>query len=183
MNIRWLIIGLIIVLISIPVNAQNVPSEDYAKTIIIHYSIKGETVTFHDAKVIYGYPPNFIPGGDFTGKTLGVSDAPLRTFGIDDARITYTETGAIIADEANFSVKVPYSADLNAVGIYNKKGDILLIRTEIRQVKADFCKSHPNDPDCGFQLTPIVFIAGALVAVCIIAGGWYFLKKRKAAQK
>lgn len=190
MKFTWLIIGIILMLICISVSAQDTPYENYEKMIILHYSIKNNTVSYLNAKVIYGVPsnlyeynPDFPSFGAFTGRTLGANDAPLKRFGIDDPRISYYETGAVIAEEANLSVRVPYSSNMTALAIYDRKDDSLLVKTEIKQVVADFCKSHSDDPDCGFQISPVVLIAGTLVAFCIIAGGWYFLKKRKAAGK
>jgi len=178
MKFTWLIIGLILILISVPAGAQHAPSENSAKIIILHYSITGNTVTFLDAKVIYGYPRNPGPSGDLTGRTLGDGDTELHRFGIQDPRITYTEDGAIIAEQANFSVMVPYSEDLNSVGIYDKKDDSLLVKTEVQDVVKDFCKSHPDDPDCR-KATPLS--PAVAIGACMMVGGWFFLKRKKAA--
>lgn len=185
MKLSAICIGIIVAMLVVPATAETRPvQQDFTKSVMLNYHINKGDITFLDAKVFYGHSRNLFDLQDtFTGSLIGQNDIQIQKFGLSDPRLTFLHKGSIQKDNVNFSVIIPYSKDLTALGISDTKNGTELIRTDLRQLKADFCKSHPNDPDCGFQITPIVLIAGALVAVCVIASGWYILKKKKAAQK
>jgi len=184
-RIHFFIFFLLITTLTIPITAQNTPEPSYVKSIILDYHIKDGKITYLGSRMFYGYPPTLsqIPS-TFEGKLLGTNDGVITPFRIPDPRIQFTEDGAVFIDNRNFSVIIPYSKDLSALGILERENKTLLIRTDVRQVVEDFCKSHPNDPDCGSE-KPSTGLSGAvaLVAVCIVGGGWYLLKQRRTGQK
>jgi hypothetical protein len=172
---------LFLVLLVLPAAAQDIIPNDTTKTMILHFHIKGDTITFLDARVIYGHSPDNLDINDtFTGKMLGSGDQQLKKFGISDPRITYMDKGHEFTDDINLSVKVPASMDLAGVGIYDTRTGKLLARADTTQVMKDFCAAHPRDPDCS-RIPFWMIVAGAGFLVLVIAGaGWYLLKKKKA---
>ncbi len=172
---------LLLVLLVLPATAQDIIPNDTTKTMILHFHIRGDTITFLDARVIYGHSPDNLDITDtFTGKMLGSGEQQLKKFGISDPRITYMDKGHKFTDDINFSVKVPATMDLTAVGVYDTKNGTLLARADAAKVMKDFCAAHPRDPDCS-RIPFWMIVAGAVFLVLVIAGaGWYFLKKKKA---
>ncbi len=165
----------LILLIVTPAVAEDIIPNDTTKTIIMHFNIKNDTITFLDARVIYGHPPNNpdIPA-KFTVKMLAANDRQIKKFGMPDPRITFLDEGYSFTDDINFSVKVPLSMDLDSVGIYDAKTGMLLARGDTKDIIADFCTSHPRDPDCsptsptpapGFSAGIVVLSLGAILMV------------------
>jgi LPXTG-motif cell wall-anchored protein len=173
------IMGILLVLLVVPAAAQDIIPNDTTKTMILHFHIKGTTITFLDARVIYGHSPDNLDIKDtFTGKMLGSDDRQIQKFGISDPRITWLDKGHLFTDDINFSVKVPATADLTGVGIYDTKTGKLLARADTTQAMKDFCTAHPQDPDCS-SIPLWMIVVGAGVLVLFAGAGWYFLKKKK----
>jgi hypothetical protein len=168
----------VLVFLAVPVMAQQIIPNDTTKTIIMHFHIKGENITFLDAHVTYGHPPSLmdIPD-DFTGKMLGPNDVPVTKFGLDDPRIFYLDRGAAFNDDINMSVKIPYTDKVDIFGIYNTKTDQNLVRVDTKKIMADFCKSHPNDPDCSL-IKPWMFAIIIIIAIIGCGIAFYYVKKR-----
>lgn len=172
---------LLLALLLVPVAAQDIIPNDTTKTMILHFHIKGSNITFLDARVIYGHSPDNLDIKDkFTGKMLGSGDQQIKKFGISDARITYLDKGNLFTDDINFSVKVPATMDLVAVGVYDTKTGTLLARADTTKVMKEFCTAHPKDPDCS-RIPLWMIVAGTGLLVLVIAGaGWFLLRKKKA---
>ena len=175
-----ILVVILLVLLVIPVAAQDIIPNDTTKTMILHFHINGSTITFLDARMIYGHSPDNLDIADkFTGKVLGPDDKEIKKFGISDARITYMDKGTKFTDDINFSVKVPATMDLTGVEISDTKTGKLLARADTTQVMKDFCTAHPRDPDCS-RIPLWIFVAGAaLLVLCAGAAGWYLLRKKK----
>jgi hypothetical protein len=175
-----ILVVILLVLLVIPVAAQDIIPNDTTKTMILHFHINGSTITFLDARVIYGHSPDNLDIADkFTGKVLGPDDKEIKKFGISDARITYMDKGTKFTDNINFSVKVPATMDLTGVEISDTKTGKLLARADTTQVMKDFCTAYPRDPDCS-RIPLWMFVAGAaLLVLCAGAAGWYLLRKKK----
>jgi hypothetical protein len=181
MKTSLLSIGLLVLLVLVvPVMGQDIMPNDTTKTIILHFHINGDTITFLDSRVVYGHSSDTLDIRDtFTGKQEGTDKTLIRKFGISDPRITYMDSGTKFSDDINFSVKVPFTKNTAGLSIYDTKTNQLLIRADTTKGIADFCTTHPQDPDCS-RNPPLVLLVGA--GVIIFAGiliGVYFFKKKK----
>lgn len=172
------VIFLLIFLVA-PVVGEEVLPADTNKTIIQHYHIKGDTITYLDSRVVYSHCSNlFDLPDDYTGRVLGPGNETLNRFGISDPRITFMDTGAKVTDDINFTVNVPMSKKISAVGIYYTDNDTLIVRGDVSKAVRDFCAAHPRDPDCSDGL-PWMLLIGAVIIVLIVVSGMFWYTKRK----
>lgn len=129
---------------SSPAFAQN----DRQKVLIVDFNIKDGKITYLGSRVVYNYPPEYLAHRDFDVKLLSKTEEIIKEFGISDPRIIYHEEGAAILDDVNFSVIVPFYNHLKDLEIYNVTTKEIMISVDLTNTIGDFCKNHPQDPDC-----------------------------------
>ncbi|MDT8358419.1 MAG: hypothetical protein RQ758_07965, partial [Methanomicrobiaceae archaeon] len=97
----------------------------------------------------------------------------LETLGIEDPRILYYDDSAVLLDDVDFSIIVPFYEELAGVNVYNGTTDERLIIVEIEPAIGEFCTSYPNDPSCTGAAraapTPAPLPWGLAVLSCIAA--------------
>lgn len=181
---QFILLSLLIIgIVSAPVLAIT-DKTDMHKSILLHYNIKSGNITFLDGHLFYGYSPDLTNTYDtFTGKLIGLNDSVISKFQIMDPRITFTDKGTEFRDNKNFSVIIPYSKDIPSLEIYERDNQTLQIRTDLKPLIKDFCKSHPNDPDCSLiqpWMLPIVILIVIVVGCGVVV---LLLKKKRQSEK
>jgi hypothetical protein len=92
-------------------------------------------------------------------------------------RITEGEPSAVVRDDVDFSVTLPFSDDTAKVSVYDRNGTLLLA-TDLGRAKAEFCSAHAGDERCGGSAAVPGGI-GLLFVVAVIGAGAYLVLKRK----
>lgn len=172
-------IGLVILLCLVVTAAAQQPA-----SVVNVYHIRDGQVTLVSSEIIYGKAPNyFADNGDFLIAGLSASDVHQKDAWIDDPRVnrimsvTDGEPSAVVRDDVDFSVTLPYRDDTAKVSVYDRNGTLLLV-TDLGGAKAAFCAAHAGDERCGGSAALLGGI-GLLLAVVVIGGGAYLVLKRK----
>lgn len=154
---------------------------DTTKSIIVSFQFRDDTVTPAGSRVIYGYPPDNIANSDLVAELAGKSGAVIGSYGIEDPRVLYADTGAVLERDVRFSVILPFSSAGDRVDLFDGRTRQKLATADITGTIAAFCAAHGDDPDCGGG-SPLLLYGAAAVACLILIGAVYlFLKGRKPA--
>jgi hypothetical protein len=166
------------VTLCIPVAAA--PVNDTTKSVIVSFHYKDGTVTPVSSRVIYGYPPDNIANRDLLVDFVGKNSTVLGSYGIEDPRVMYTDSGAVLNTEVTFLVILPFAAGGDHVDLFDGQTKQKLSTADITGATAKFCDAHRNDPDCGGGGQPFLMYGAALGVILVIIGaGAYLLLKRK----
>lgn len=176
------------------------------KSYLIQLKITPSGVTEEAVQLVYGYSPLANQSmGSLNARILSANGRVIGAYTLWDTRIplgedividktgNITKFSAIQAREttAGFVVMFPYTADAVSFNLYDDKG-MLMKSVDLR--KAEDRATWKCTPDYGipsirdtrglpFNQFTLLLVAGVIIAVCAVAGGWYILKKRKPAQK
>ena len=152
-------------------------------SIINVYHIRDGKVTLVSSEIVYGKSPNyFTDNGDFLVAASSSSGTHQKEAWIDDPRVnrilnfTPGEPSAVVRDDVDFSVTLPWKDDTAKVAVYDRNRTLLL-ETDLGNAKAAFCAAHADDERCRGSV-PLVMI-GLLAAVAVIGAGAYLVLKRK----
>ena len=172
-----LALGLVFVL-CIPVAAEQAMN-DTSKAVIVSLHYKDGTVTVVSSRVIYGYPPDNIANSDMIAKLVGKNTNVIGSYGIEDPRILYSDTGAVLKDDVYFSVILPFDKSGQSVDLYDGATNAKLASADISGSVAKFCTDHKDDPDCGGAVSqPFILFGADLVVITFIIGTVAFFYKR-----
>lgn len=91
------------------------------KSIILEYNIKDGKITLVSKSVVYGIPrSNAIGYNQFNVQVTDIEGKTIQEIGIMDPRVRIVEDGpAIILDDVNFAVSVPFRENIRAISIVN----------------------------------------------------------------
>lgn len=91
------------------------------KSIILEYNIKDGKMTLVSKSVVYGIPrSNAIGYNQFNVQVTDIEGKTIQEIGIMDPRVRIVEDGpAIILDDVNFAVSVPFRENIRAISIVN----------------------------------------------------------------
>jgi hypothetical protein len=168
---------LLLCMLCIPVMAA--PVNDTTKAIIISFQYRDGTVTPAGSRVIYGYPPDNIANSDLLAELAGKSGTVIGSYGIEDPRVLYSDTGAVLESDVRFSVILPFSAAGDHVDLFDGQTKQKLATADITGAMTTFCSAHRDDPDCGGGGTPLLLYGAGLLVLVIIGAGIYLLMKRQ----
>lgn len=170
MKLQILLLALVLTsALCIPVAAEPAMN-DTTKAVIVTLHYRGGTVTPVGSRVVYGYPPDNIANTDMLADLVGKDSAVIGSYGIEDPRIIYSDTGAALADDVEFAVILPFDAGGQRVDLYDGATRAKLASADISGAVAGFCSSHRDDPDCGTAVPPSLLYGAVLVIVLLIAG-------------
>lgn len=171
-------IGLVVLLCLVVTAAGQQPA-----SVVNVYHIRDGQVTLVSSEIVYGKAPNyFADNGDFLIAASSVSGTHRKEAWINDPRVnrilrfTDDEPSAVVRDDVDFSVTLPFRDDTAKVSVYDRNGTLLLV-TDLGGAKAAFCAAHANDERC--RGSAAVWGIGLLLAVAVIGGGAYLVLKRK----
>jgi len=193
-----MILSLCIILIAIPVSAEDFTSCTRSYNLVLLLSPPG--VTEQAVQLVYGSSlhPADAPG-DLRGKVLSGDGRILQEFPLWDPRIQFGED--IVVDEkgnvtkvsgiqkqekkATLAVMFPHSPDAVTFALYDAKGSLMKsVDLSPAENKATWnCTPDYGIPSRNFDggsssVVPIVVIAVLVVLVVAAGAGWYFRKKR-----
>ena len=179
MSMRTVVCLIILLCLVMPAVAQEPAS------VVTVFHIKDGQVTPVSSEIVYGGSPNyFLEDGEFIVTSSTAGGTYLKEAWIDDPRVgrlldfEETEPSAVMMDDLDFTVILPYEGDTAKVSVYDKD-KTLLAETDLGGAKNAFCMANPSDERCrgtaaiwGIVLIFVVIIAGA---------GGYLLQKQKKA--
>jgi hypothetical protein len=193
-----MILSLCIILIAIPVSAEDVSRCTRSYNLVLLLSPLG--VTEQAVQLVYGSSlhPADAPG-DLRGKVLSRDGRILQEFPLWDPRIQFgedivvdekgnvTKVSGILKQEkkATLAVMFQHSPDAVTFALYNAQGSLMKsVDLSRAEDKATWnCTPDYGIPSRNFDgglssVVPIVVIAVLVVLVVAAGAGWYFLKKR-----
>ena len=158
--------------------------KDTTKAVIVSFHYKDGTVTPTGSRVIYGYPPDNIAHQEILVDLVGKNNAVIRSCGIDDPRILYYDTGAILETDITFSVILPFAAGGDHVDLFDGRTKQKLASADITGAITKFCDAHRDDPDCGGGGAPALLYGAAILLVLVVigSGAYIFLKRKKTTR-
>jgi len=130
-----------------PLAAQPAGQANLTKAVIVDLNIKNGNITYLGSHVVYGYPPDNIANVDFN-VDLMKNGGTIASLGIEDPRILYSEEGAIIEDDVNFSIIVPFHEELQTVRVRSGTTNETMVSVDVKKPITDFCSQHRDDPEC-----------------------------------
>ncbi|MDO8725316.1 MAG: hypothetical protein Q7J35_04535 [Candidatus Methanoperedens sp.] len=138
------------------------------KSIILEYNIKDSKMTLISKSVVYGIPRSSAIGyNQFNVQVTDTEGKMIQEIGIMDPRIRIVEDGpAIILDDVNFAVYVPFNEKIRTISIVNAttkqeflkvdvQNDIKLFLEKTKNEEPDAQKTQTNEePDFFISIEP-----------------------------
>lgn len=154
-------------------------------SVIAVFHMKDGQVTPVSTEIVYGGSPDYFSRhGEFIVTSSAADGKLFKEAWIDDPRVgrlldfEETEPSAVMMDDVDFTVILPFESDMTKVSVYDREKN-LLAATDISAAKNMFCMANPGDERCrdtaaigGIVLVLVVVIAGA--------GAYVFVKRKKA---
>jgi hypothetical protein len=157
------------------------PLNDTTKTVIVSFQYRDGTVTPAGSRVIYGHPPDNIGNQDMLADLVGRNNAVIGSYGIEDPRVMYMDTGAVLKNDVKFAVILPFAASGDHVDLFDGQTKQKLATADITGAIAKFCDAHQEDPDCGGGGAPLLLYGAAILLVLVAAGAGACLLTNKKA--
>jgi len=178
MSVKTVLAALVLCMLCLPCMAAVV--NDTTKSVIVSFQYRDGTVTPAGSRVIYGYPPDNIANSDLVAELAGKSGTVIGSYGIEDPRVLYSDTGAVLEGDVRFSVILPFSAAGDHVDLLDGRTRQKLATADITGAMATFCNAHRDDPDCGGGGSPLLMYGAAVLLVLVVIGaGISMLVKRQ----
>jgi len=176
---KRIMVFLLLLCLVVPALAQQPAS------VIAVFHIKGGQVTPVSTEIVYGGSPNYFnQHGEFIVASSTADGKYQKEAWIDDPRVgrlldfEETEPSAVMMDDIDFTVIMPFEADTAKVSVYDSSKN-LMAESDLGGARNAFCMVHPGDERCrgtaaigGIVLILVVGIAGA--------GAYIVLKRKKA---
>ena len=176
--VKTVLAALVLCMLCLPCMAAVM--NDTTKSVIVSFQYRGGTVTPAGSRVIYGYPPDNIANSDLVAELAGKSGTVIGSYGIEDPRVLYSDTGAVLEGDVRFSVILPFSADGDHVDLLDGRTRQKLATADITGAMATFCNAHRDDPDCGRGGSTLLMYGGAILLIAVVIGaGAYLVRKRE----
>jgi hypothetical protein len=194
-------IGLFAIFLLSAVYAE-VPS-DTTKAVIVYMNIKDDVVTVLGTDIVYNYPPeHFVEYPFIKVKVLAANGSVADEYGIIDPRLGLAEDGAVSLDDVDFTLVLPFYANMKTVELRDYENDTLMGSVDFSGQIDAFCSENSYaDPDCRlmdldndgikdaddpcprsagtFCGVPLAWAAAALVLIVVIALVIYTRKPKK----
>lgn len=175
---KTVLAALVLCMLCLPCMAAVV--NDTTKSVVVSFQYRDGTVTPAGSRVIYGYPPDNIANSDLVAELAGKSGTVIGSYGIEDPRVLYSDTGAVLEGDVRFSVILPFSAAGDHVDLLDGRTRQKLATADITGAMATFCNAHREDADCGGGGSPLLLYgAAALIVLLVIGACTYLLMKRQ----
>ena len=176
---KTVLAALVLCMLCLPCMAAVV--NDTTKSVVVSFQYRDGTVTPAGSRVIYGYPPGqyrqFRP---CRGALPGKSGSVIGWYGIEDPRVLYSDTGAVLEGDVRFSVILPFSAAGDHVDLLDGRTRQKLATADITGAMPTFCNAHRDEPDCGGGGSPLLMYGGAVILIAVVIGaGAYLVRKRE----
>lgn len=152
-------------------------------SVVTVFHIKDGSVKTVSSTIVYGGSPNyFVDHGDYIVTTTDAGGAYQKQAWIEDPRVKRLldfpegEPSAVVRDEADFTVILPYKGDTAKVSVYDRDRK-LLAEADLGGAKNAFCMAHPADERC--RGTVAVWAVAVIIVLAVAGAGGYLLLKRK----
>jgi hypothetical protein len=163
--------------LALPVMADPANPADAAKAIVVELNIKGGNLTYLGSHVVFGYPPDNLANRDFGVELIG-NGVTLMSLGIEDPRILYEEDGAVLEDDVDFAVIVPFVEGVQAVRVTDRVTNATPITVDVQPAITSFYAQHP-EAKAGYAtaevtqtpLSPVVTVGAFVSSLAILATG------------
>lgn len=176
--VKTVLATLVLCMLCLPCMAAVV--NDTTKSFIVSFQYRDGTVTPAGSRVIYGYPPDNIANSDLVAELAGKSGTVIGSYGIEDPRVLYSDTGAVLESDVRFSVILPFSATGDHINLLDGRTRQKLATADITGAVSAFCSTYRDDPDCGGGGFPLLLYgAAALIVLLVIGACAYLLMKRQ----
>lgn len=176
---RTVLAALVLCMLCLPCMAAVV--NDTTKSVIVTFQYRDGTVTPAGSRVIYGYPPDNLAGSDLVAELAGKGGTVIGSYRIEDPRVLYGDTGAVLESDVRFSVILPFSAGGDHVDLLDSRTRQKLATADITGAVSSFCAAHGDDPDCGGGSPLLLYGVAGAACIVIIGAVYLFLKGRKPA--
>jgi hypothetical protein len=154
-------------------------------SVVTVFHIRNGNVNTVSTTIVYGGSPNyFLDYGEYIVTTTDAGGAYQKQAWIEDPRVkrlldfSEGDPSAVVRDDVDFTVVLPYRGDTAKVLVYDKDKK-LLAEADLGGAKNAFCMAHPADERC--RSTVAVWAAGILLVLVVLGAGAYVLLKRKKA--
>jgi hypothetical protein len=176
----WVVLSVLLLFSLICMPAAAVPVNDATKSVIVSFQYRDGIVTPVGSRVIYGHPPDNIGNQDMLADLVGRNNAVIGSYGIEDPRVMYMDTGAVLKNDVKFAVILPFAASGDHVVLFDGQTKQKLATADITGAIKKFCDAHQDDPDCSGGGSPmLLYGAVILLVVAVISAGAYLLLKKK----
>jgi hypothetical protein len=152
-------------------------------SVVAVFHIREGKVTPVSSTIVYGGSPNpFLESGEFIVATSAAGGSYQNQAWMEDPRVNTLldvvegEPSAVVRDDVDFTVILPFRDDTAKVAVYNKDRKVLA-ETDLSGAKNAFCMAHPVDERC--QGTVAMWGIGILLVVAIAGSGAYLVLKRR----
>jgi len=144
----------------------SLPSEDQVeiikklperpKSIILEYNIKDGKMTLISKNVVYGIPKSSAIGyNQFNVQVTDIDGKTIQEIGIMDPRVRIVEDGpAIILDDVNFAVSVPFKENIRSISIVNVTTKQEFLKVDVQGDIKLFLEKAKNEEIEAAQRTP-----------------------------
>jgi len=173
---RAMVIFLLLCLV-LPALAQQPAS------VVAVFHIKDGQVTPVSTEIVYGGSPNyFLDKGEFIVTTSTAGGAYQKEVWIEDPRVGRLldfeegEPSAVILNDVDFTVILPYKEDTAKVSVYDKDKQ-LLAESDLGGARNAFCMANPVDERC--RGTAAVWAVVIIIVAAIAGAGIYLHMKRQ----
>jgi len=154
-------------------------------SVVTVFHIKDGKVTPVSTEIVYGGSPNYFnEQGEFIVTSSTAGGTYQKEAWIDDPRVgrlldfEETEPSAVMMDDLDFTVILPYLDDTAKVSVYNKDKQ-MMAEVDLAGARNAFCMANPGDERCRGMAG--IWIVVLLVVVAVAgAGAYLFLKRKKA---
>lgn len=151
---------------------------DTTKSLIVSFDYKDGTVVPADVRVIYGHPPDNLANRDLVAGLTAGNGSTIGMYGIEDPRVMYTDSGAVLKREVRFAVFLPFSPAADHVDLFDGGSGQRLATADVTAAIKTFCSGNREDPDCGGGGQPLPLSGGLpLFAVMLTIAGMILTRK------
>jgi hypothetical protein len=155
-------------------------------SVVTVFHIRSNHVDTVSSTIVYGGSPNyFLENGDYIVTTSTAGGSYQNQAWIEDPRvrrlldITEGEPSAVVRDDVDFTVILPYEAGTAKVSVFDKDRK-LVAEADLSAAKNAFCSAHPADERCSGAVGGGAWTLVIVLAIVAVAGaGVYLYLKRK----
>ncbi|MCX9084297.1 MAG: hypothetical protein OIN87_05785 [Candidatus Methanoperedens sp.] len=117
------------------------------KSIVMEYNLKDGKMTLISKSVVYGIPRSNAIGYDqFNVQVMDTEGKTIQDIGIMDPRVRIVEDGpAIILDDVNFAVSIPFKENIRAISIVNVTTKQEFLKVDIQSDIKVFLENTKNE--------------------------------------
>jgi len=137
------------------------------KSIILEYNIKDGKITLISKSIVYGIPRSSAIGyNQFNVQVTDIDGKTIQEIGIMDPRVRIVEDGpAIILDDVNFAVSVPFKENIREISIVNVTTKQEFLKVDVQSDIKVFLERTKNEEQETPQKTQTIELPDFFISI------------------